>query len=254
MALMPPARLVLRGMLTYGYNKVSTSDNYTFEVPPYMGVTAYVAMLLGRYEHHEVTLLREAFEPTNRIIEAGSNIGVVASIAFNEKLTADGQMLCIEPHDKALPFLEANLNRQKEKPENADKSCSIKSVALGSPDAQGEQEFLSRENLGSGLSEFVSADDKDVHIKVPVTSLSEIAKAEAFSDGYSLICDMEGGEIPLIFEDAAALANCDQMLIELHEPHQTGCDETPEQMLAELQNMGFHLKAQSGMCYVLARR
>jgi hypothetical protein len=72
-------------------------------------------------------------------------------------------------------------------------------------------------------------------------------------NGASLICDTEGGEIPMILEDAASFAGIRQMVIELHGPELTGRSETPEQMLAVLAKLGFTVGGLYDNCFYLTR-
>lgn len=250
-----PVTFLIRGLLSAGFNKVVTPDGYKFNVPSYLSVDGFLALRTGFYEPHEIKLLRQSFQPSDKIVEIGSNIGVVAGIAFNEKLNESGKMLCVEPNSAALSFLEENMTRQLNNNKAKRKKCSIIKSAIGSPAEEGVQDFLSKPSLSSGLRGLVRREERDQVIQVPVSSLSTIlAKhADIAERRFSLICDAEGAEIPLIFEDAASLERCDQILIELHEPNFTGRTETPEMMLDELRNLGFRREATSGNCHVLAR-
>jgi hypothetical protein len=86
-----------------------------------------------------------------------------------------------------------------------------------------------------------------------MTSLREILRQHEIGD-YSLICDIEGGEIPLLYEDGVALQGCSQMLIELHDPSLTGKNVTARDMLRRLKALGFACEDRALNTYYLERR
>jgi FkbM family methyltransferase len=249
-ALKYPVNGLLRGFLSVGFNQLTTAEGYKITIPATTSIGLYLSLRSGSYEGHEKKLLRECFEPADNIIEAGSNMGVIAAIALNEKLKNGGHMTCFEANADLIPVLQENIQRVLNMTGNLSKSCAIHNAAIGVKEDD-KAEFLVRSSLGSGLGQYTERRKGDKAVSVPVISLEKAASR--YPDGYSLICDIEGGEIGLIFEQASALAGCSQMMIELHEPKDTGSDVTPEMMVAELRNLGFKRQAQSGNCHYLVR-
>jgi hypothetical protein len=109
-----------------------------------------------------------------------------------------------------------------------------------------------RKNLTSALVGQLPFNKTEEVIWVQSISLSGLLKKYA-PDGASLICDAEGAEISMIFEDSAAFQKIRQMAIELHEPHFTGHPETPDIMLQKLSKLGFLARANIGNAYYLAK-
>jgi len=215
----------------------------------------YFNLMRGHYEGAERTILRGAFRNASTIVEIGSNIGVVASLALDSKLERNGRMICVEPNPDSHEALYANLSRAQKRRASDDIQLRVLHAAVSGPQGErgGSAEFIQRADLSSGLSGQVSGRASDSSlVNVEVTSLSSILNAHNVDGPYSLICDAEGAEIPLIFEDAAALKNCSQMLIELHSPSLTGREDVPPDiMVRELESLGFRLRVREHDTYYL---
>jgi len=255
--LKPPAKLV-GSMLAdaWGRNAFMLDEQQWIKVPKDMPGPLFLSLVTGRYEKAERIVLREHFKPAATIVEIGANIGVVATTAIRTRLEAGGRYICVEPNPDALPILRTNLARAAAEFHNgAVPKIDIVDAAISYPDRAGEEApFFARQNLSSGLTtQVVPMQGDQKPVIVPITSLGAILKAQQVTGPYSLICDGEGVEIPIIFNDSDALKNCTQMAIELHDPALTGSDITPDDMLAELGRLGFELQGQSYKTYYLTR-
>jgi FkbM family methyltransferase len=241
--------------LSFMYNRgsVTTPDGQTFDVPSKINPSDYFALRQGNYERDEIGVLKHFFRPEKgMIIEAGANLGVVARYAIAEKLARGGTYVCIEPNPTAFDTLEANMQRASIA--YPDHDIRIKKAAVGAPSQDGtEATFFSRPNLGSGLRDLVKAGAHEVAVRVPVVSLSRVI-AENPSNSISFICDAEGGEIPIIYQDQAALRKVRQIAIELHGPKVTGRSETPNDMIEQLASQGFRREGGIHATHYFARR
>ncbi len=246
-----PARSLAGRFLRDVFGQVSTPDGYNFKVYPTMHPMDCLALRTGRYERAETAILRGHFQPDDTIIEIGSNIGVVASVAFSEKLNDGGTLVCVEPNPDALPALAFNIAALR--PRFPARNAVIIAAAVDAPGAEtGTAEFRIRPNLGSGLAAVTAPRSNERVTDVAATSLSALVKRYA-PNGASLICDAEGGEIPMILEDREGLRHIRQMAIELHEPGLTGRRETPEIMLDHLKSQGFSVGARNLNTWYLTR-
>ena len=252
---------------------VKTSVNRLFRavMPPYavsargevfvtsrkMTASSYLALLIGEYEAAERNILRTRFNRSSAIVEIGSNIGIVASLALATKLEPKGKIVCVEPNSDSFDALHGNLNRALKKREGDGIDLSVVYGAVSGPKEAtgGRAEFIQRADLSSGLSGQVAAKSTDaLPVDVKVMTLTDLLGEQGIDGPYSLICDAEGAEIPMIFEDAAALTNCTQMLIELHEPALTGrADVPPEAMVREIERQGFVLHERQLHTYYFSR-
>ena len=209
------------------------------------------ALFAGRYERFEIKLLRRYFELDDTIIEIGANIGVVARYAFLEKLKDGGTYICVEPNPNSRAALEANMRRAQAL--SPKKKFQIVIAAVSGPQNDGKAEdFVLRENLGSGLASQTKRSEDDTIVQVASRSLGSLMK-EFAPNGASLICDVEGAEIPMILEDPQSFANIRQMVIELHEPKLTGRPEMVEFMVGKIQELGFAIGGAMDNCFYLKR-
>ena len=242
----------LDALIRLGGHRVITPERQIFNISPEMGRGDYMALLRGRYEAAELSILRRSFRNASTIVELGSNIGIVAYHALTQRMMPGGQMICVEPNETSLQALRANTARALK---GVDARVSFVHAAVGAAD-HGDvmANFLARPNLSSGLVTQVAPQPGDkAPVSVRVTSLSDILRLHAVGE-YSLICDIEGGEIPLLYEDGASLAGCSQMLIELHAPELTGRDVRPRDMLRQLKRLGFACEDRVANTYYLERR
>lgn len=255
----PVANKVLRPTLGWMNRTVGHAvmpDGRVYSTPQSLSALSYLSMFLGQYEVAERTILRTHFRDANTIVEIGSNIGVVSRVALEEKLVDGGKIICVEPNPDSHDVLIKNLERGVASARRGGKTIhlNVEFSAISAPGHIGQALFIPRNNLSSGLVGQVETShaDKD-HVRVPITCLSRLLHDHNISGGYSLICDAEGAEIPMIFKDAAALERCEQMAIELHEPSLTGSDVTPRDMVDELERQGFRLIDRQLHTYYLSR-
>lgn len=234
------------------FGNAVTPDGYLIRVGNNTHASDYIDIWRGRYEAAETQILRNNFKSDHTIIEIGSNIGLVARIAIEEKLDRHGCYIAVEPNPRAHHALETNLLRSRKR--DITKKFEIVAAAVAAPADEGKQaSFTMRPNMSSGLDththEKLSPGDKT---RVRVTSLSEILKHYA-PNGASLIMDAEGAEYKTILQDADAFKKIHQMSIEFHDKTVTGLDYTPNDGLVALQKMGFNVGARVGNTYYLSR-
>lgn len=239
--------------LNLAFSKAVTVNGDFYATPRQMNPIDYISLVLGRYERAELGMLKRHFKSAANIIEVGANIGVLTRAAFETKLESDGRLICLEPNpDSKQSLLRNVLLNRRSGPQNY--TFEFLQYALCAPSNEGEAIFIQRNNLSSGLVGQVEKNPSDTsHISVSTISLSSLLEQKNVTGRYSLICDAEGAEIPMMYEDGDALKNCDQILIELHHPDLTGQPVTPHDMLGRLKELGFHLKDQDTNTYYLNR-
>lgn len=198
-------------------------------------------------------MMREYFHPDSSILELGSNIGVVTSYAFLEKLLDGGVLSGFEPNPESFPTLRANMNNIR----NRRPSCTFNlfAVAVAPPAVarHGWASFDVRRNLSSALKGVVSPELKSREERVKVISLKKVVERLA-PDGASLVMDIEGSEYDLFRQDPESLAKIRQMAIEIHGPELTKRpDQKPEELAAFIRTLGFRERARAGNTWVFAR-
>ena len=233
-------------------NRAITTTGQIFNTSPGMGRSDYLSLIRGNYEAAELAILRRSFKRASTIVELGSNIGIIAYHALTQRMNDEGRMVCVEPNADSLKALKANTDRALR---TVNAQVSFLNAAIAAPGQENQTvEFLARNNLGSGLVSQVAPMPGDAApVDVQLTSLSDILRQNNIGE-YSLICDIEGGEIPLLYQDGAALKGCTQMLIELHDPEHTGQNVTPAAMRRQLRNLGFSCEDHAANTYYFERR
>ncbi len=228
-----------------------TPEGNLISTPRQMNPATYLAIVRGGYERAELSLLQQ-FTAASTIVELGANIGIVTTAALN-KLSTTGRIVCVEPNPDSLPALSRNIERALQRQAGYMKpDVRIIHAAVGNDG--GTTQFIRRAGLDSGLVGQVSLRDDDAPaVDVPVKTLSQILKESNIHGPYSLVCDIEGGEIPLMYDDADALQKCVEMVIELHPTSLTGSDIDQTQMLGRLESLGFKQKANVANTYLLQR-
>ncbi len=231
-------------------HRLAAPDGQSFVIPSKMKGINCFEIAIGRYERDELDLLRRGgFHQDHTIIEIGANIGYLSRYAFLEFLASGGKYVCVEPNFLSQQALRANMEECRRLEPN--KKFEVLVAAICEPEREGRSaNFLARNTLGSGLSGQVIAKKHDTITEVSTLSLGSIMRDHA-PNGASLICDAEGGEIPMILNDPDAFKNIRQILIELHGPEKTGRHETPAFMISKLHGMGFAVKLNVENSYLL---
>lgn len=200
-------------------------DGCTFYVKsPFISTSLKSRFLLNRYEKPERDALAY-LNPAVPIIELGAGIGVISCLA-NKRLIQPDRHIVVEANPFLLPLLYKNRERN---------SCQfmIINAAIG----YGQKTtrlYLQREFIDSNI---FSGDGRE--IVLTTTTVAQIADTFGF-DHCALICDIEGAEVDLVSRESSFLDHCvDFVIFEIHET--TGKIRN-DQMIAELQHLGFSIQ------------
>ena len=182
---------------------------------PAIGARARAEIFWGFYERNELKYIRRYLRRDLPVIELGASIGVTGAQVLR-RIDSGGFVVSIEANAELLPTLRANLERHRRRQKlvvehaavDYDGSRSWTTLASGS------------EHVSSSLAVMPSVGSQ----RVPRATLAELL-AKHDVDRYVLICDIEGAEVGLFAYEEAALARCDQLLIELHGSPRDNADE-----------------------------
>ncbi|HMG36650.1 MAG TPA: FkbM family methyltransferase [Blastocatellia bacterium] len=178
---------------------------------------------LDRYEKPEREAIARFLDPALPIVEFGGGIGVVSCIA-NKRLQNPDRHVVVEANPDLLPLLARNrmLN---------DCRFSILERALAY-DEDRVTFYLADQFVASGVQRAAARS-----IKVQTTSLKSIVETEGF-DRFTLICDVEGGEVQLIEREKELIgALVDTIMLEVH-PSVVGTSAI-ENLFSQLRALGF---------------
>ena len=160
-----------------------------------------VAFPIGEYELAERQLLRY-LPPELPLIDLGASIGVISCIA-NRRLKDPSLHVAVEANPQLLRTLEQNRDLN---------DCGFNILHAALAYGADSVEFHLHSAFTSG-----SLGGEGEAVTVPARTLKSIAE-EARFERFNLICDIEGGELGLINEEAGFLAErADRLMIEMHD-------------------------------------
>lgn len=202
-------------------------------------------LLWGLYESAETRFVKQYLRDDLDVIELGSSLGVVAS-HIAKKLRADGRLICVEANDRLLESIARNV---KANTTGAKLTLVHAAAYYGDEDAQ---VIGFHRDADSTASAIASPGGQALDL-VPALTLEALLGRFGVED-YALVCDIEGAEAGLIAREAAGLARCQQIIIELHDAVWNGLAVTVEEMCGKLRDThGFILRDRYGPVCVFER-
>ena len=180
-------------------------------------------LLLGEHEKPEREALKRHFNPRLPVVEFGGCIGVVACLT-NRRLENPERHVVVEANPRMLPLLEENRERNR---------CRFTVLHRAVAYESDEVTFHISENVLASSVQLSTAQK----IRVPATTLEGILDEYGF-DRCTLICDIEGGEIALVENEADTLRErVATIVVEVH--HRLVGADTTDGMLRRLEQIGF---------------
>ncbi len=194
------------------------------------------------YERAEIDQVRTHLLGDFDVVELGGSIGA-NTLQIKKKLLPDKKLLSVEASPGLSKILEQNL-----KLNNLHHNVLVVNRAIDYT-GQCEISFLLTE---SNLSGRVSKSESSDVVKVKTTTLGSIVD-EYSLDEFVLISDIEGMEIPIFFEDADSLKKCKQIFLEIDGTEYNGCPLTIDDIIMQVQRLGFNLVEQYYNCVCFER-
>lgn len=216
-----------RGFISY--QQLSINTNFS-QVNP----ESKASLFWGLYEKSEVGYIQKYLPKNSPVIELGSSLGVTSCV-IGTKIFPE-ELFCVEANPALVPIIETNLKR------NGVTNARVMNVALG----EGIVYFQ------PGVSNTVGhvAPTKGVgSIAVSAMSLSEIVNYLKI-DTFSLVCDIEGSECHILFEDFKSLDCCTMVIIELHQTDFKGKLIAENDMINRLIDLRFKIAESHGRVVV----
>lgn len=209
-----------------------------FRLPENSNATVASALLRDKYEAEEIRMIQSHVPTDKPVIELGGSLGVVSGI--------------IGAHvDKGKPHLvvEANPHLQGICLENASAGGPSdglevleRAVSYHGPKAVFE---LAPNPHGSGLKGDGSGGTGEI-VEVPAITLKALHTKLGSPEGYSLVCDIEGGEADMVAKDGETIAKAGVVVLELHP---TITPEAAAAIPGQMDALGFKLVDRAGDVY-----
>ena len=162
-------------------------------------------LFFGLYEGAEQRLARRRLDPAETVVELGTSIGFVSSVAM--RATGASRLIGVEANPGLLDLARRNVMS----------NCSGVEVdivhgAISYGHALGDEVPFSTGGLHTGSR---MTPDGATSFVAPAMTLASVLERYDISS-YTLIADIEGAEADVFLNDQAALRGCRQALVELH--------------------------------------
>jgi FkbM family methyltransferase len=207
---------------------------------PYVSARVAAALRWGLYEKAELNFVRDYLRPELDVIELGASLGVV-TLEIASKQAPGKTLVSVEANPHLIRMIQQNVENNSSR-----RDVQIVNAAV---DYSGRQEVdftVSNNNLVSRLE----ASPTNDRVTVTGTTLECLLRRYPIGE-YALVADIEGAEAGLILSDAAALARCRQIVIELHKTSWKNVEYTIEMLADKIQTLhGFTQIASHGAVYV----
>lgn len=212
-------------------------------------VKAY--LFWGIYESAEIRFIHQYLGAKLDVIELGSSLGVV-SCHIARKLMPDRarRLICVEANPYLRQLIANQLNHNV-----PEVKVTIVSAAIDYSCAPGSDDRIAFGLGATNLDSSVAGHSlPDQMVEVETVTLGALIEREKIS-AYALVSDIEGAELGIFLHDHEALCGCRQIIIELHEAHDTDGNCLSVQSLIDVIESvhGFRLTAQRGPVCVFVR-
>lgn len=166
------------------------------------------ALLRDKYEAEEMRMIRNHLPTDRPVIELGGSLGVVSAV-IGDHLDAETRHLVVE----ANPYLQQICVENAHAPHKS-QALELLQAAVSYGDATVKFQ-VAKNPHASGLK-LRSGSDSLETVEVPATTLAALHDKLHRPDGFSLVCDIEGGEADMIEHDSATIAQAGVIIMELH--------------------------------------
>ena len=202
---------------------------------------------LGLYEKDECALVAKYLNPELDTVELGCGVGVVSSKVCRQ-LNQRSRYVGVEGNPELVEVATRNLKRFP----SIGERCIEHAVVVGRYEADRNRNFFI--TPGNFHSSSIAGGNaiEEVEVVVPEISLSELLRRHDFGH-YQLVADVEGAELEVVQHDAAALANCQQMIIELHPTELNGNPVSIDNLAKTIRGLGFREATVRGEVFVFQR-
>lgn len=169
-------------------------------------------------------------KPGETFVDVGSNVGYY-TLKFAKTLGSKGKVISIEPDPDSYEILTKNCKL------NNLETIELHNVAIG--DHIGSVNLF-RTDTHSGQSSLNSNQETSKNfVSVNLTTLDELLEKLSTIDWMKI--DVEGSELNVLQGSQKTLLKTKKILIEIHEPQLRKQNQKPEQIIFNLENLGFKI-------------
>lgn len=175
-------------------------------VPPGAGLSAMNALVRGKYERAEASMIERHLPPGLPVIELGGSLGVVSRLV-RARIGPDARHLVVEANADLIAICRRNATDGA-----GEGATEVLLAALhhGGPEARfriGRDIHSNALDAGEGGGELRT---------VPAVTLSMLVERLGDPAAYSLVADVEGAEYVLFEREGEALSRAAVVIVEIH--------------------------------------
>ncbi|MGE0233298.1 MAG: FkbM family methyltransferase [Flavobacteriaceae bacterium] len=175
-------------------------------IPPEVNFAMKKQVMRGSYEEPERQLIERHLDPSLPVIELGGSLGILS--AYVNRMLRPGVRYTIVEGNGAL-IETCRENAASTRPDGP--LTVIHAACAYGGDTVTFTE--SQNTLGNRVDS--RARDGETLVSVPARTLSSLTGEET-KGGYTLIMDIEGGELDVMEQDGGAFADCRLAIVEIH--------------------------------------
>ena len=185
-----------------------TVDGTLFTIPAQSPLAARKALRRGTYELPERAMIKKWLPRDLPVVELGGSYGIV-SHSIRRHIAPAATLVIVEANPVLLPTCTANVAL-------AGSAATTRvigaALAYGAPTVR----FTVTDGIHTSHLSTETPTSGGHDIEVPATSLARLIADADITGDFSLVCDIEGAEFDLLIHDAATLARCAMIVMEIH--------------------------------------
>lgn len=224
-------------------NRIPTRGGLKIFTPSPPLVARTKAQLFFRmYESAEHRFIRAYLRPDLDIVELGSSIGVI-SAELARRLPRGRKLVCVEANPGLVELVRRNVAANA-----GDVNVAIRNAAIDHGGGRTVELSLGPTTVDGAVGRSFDGE----RAAVPATTLREVLAANHVRR-FVLVCDIEGAEAGVLFEEPEALGACEQMIVELHDTVHRGRRILVDELSQRIEELGLRERARHGPVRVYER-
>jgi FkbM family methyltransferase len=195
------------------------------------------AVFWGFYESSEIRYVEKYLREDLDVIELGSSLGIVSS-HIASRLGKGRHLTAVE----ANPFLVETITENIKRHQHPSSTFEVLNYAVG----YDTDEVMITITSNNTETRVIKNGGDGGTVAVKAMSFADLVKRNRHAN-YALVCDIEGSELEIILREQAALQQCSQLFIELHDTSSDSRQYSVQQLKDLLVDLhGFKIIQQHG--------
>ena len=240
-------RNYIRRLRLKHYNKIN-GNNYKFggfdiSIPDDTAFNLKYSIIRNRYEKSEQKLINKYLIPDTNVIELGGSLGLISKL-INSTLNPETIFVTIEANPNIISYCKKNVYIK-----SRSHTTFVENFAI----AYGADKIKFHISEDVSCSR-VATNELVENIEVPAYTLATIVNKYLGDKSFTLVMDIEGGEVDVFKYDKKILKNCSLAIVEVHSQIIDGSGYTEDDFLDLASDAGLYPIEKDGSVYALRRK